>query len=110
VLVAGQGCQAAADAAAKIAGVAKVLLAEAPPNWRMAWPSRWRRWSPNWPRLRHMLAPATTFGKNVMPRVAALLDVAQISEIMRRRARHLRPPDLCRQRAGHGADAPTRSR
>ncbi|MBI2585613.1 MAG: electron transfer flavoprotein subunit alpha/FixB family protein [Rhodospirillales bacterium] len=81
VLVAGSGCRAAADAAAKIKGVAKVLLADgqaldhglaenlAPMVVALA-----RQFS-------HVLAPATTFGKNLLPRVAALLDVAQISEI-----------------------------
>ena len=46
-----------------------------------------------------IVAPATSRGKNVMPRVAALLDVMQISEIIKvDRARHLRAADLCRQR------------
>jgi electron transfer flavoprotein alpha subunit len=81
VLVAGSGCSAAADAAAKVKGVAKVLLANsqaldhglaenlAPVVVELA------------KKFSHVLAPATTFGKNLMPRVAALLDVAQISEI-----------------------------
>lgn len=81
VLVAGAGCGAAAEAAAKIAGVSKVLVADnaayanglaenvAPLVTEVA------------KGYGHVLAPATTFGKNVMPRVAALLDVAQISEI-----------------------------
>ena len=52
----------------------------------------------------HVLAPATGFGKNVMPRVAALLDVAQISEIIAVEiARHVRAPDLRRQRVRDGA-------
>jgi len=81
LLVAGAGCRGVAEAGAKIDGVAKVLLAEHP-------------------TFEHMLAepvaalivslagsydtlaaPATTLGKNIMPRVAALLDVMQISEI-----------------------------
>jgi electron transfer flavoprotein alpha subunit len=83
VLVAGQGTRGVAEAAAKLDGVEKVLLADAP-------------------ALAHLLAeplaalvvtlassydaivaPATTTGKNFMPRVAALLDVMQISDIVK---------------------------
>ncbi|HEV7372259.1 electron transfer flavoprotein subunit alpha/FixB family protein [Arenibaculum sp.] len=81
VLVAGSDCRGAADAAAKVAGVAKVLLADAP---HYAHPLA-ENLAPLVTGLAggygHVLAPATTFGKNLMPRVAALLDVAQISEI-----------------------------
>jgi len=81
VLVAGQGCQAAAEAAARIPGVAKVLVAD---NAAYA-----HQLAENMSALvaelgtgyDYLLAPATSNGKNVMPRVAALLDVAQISEI-----------------------------
>jgi electron transfer flavoprotein alpha subunit len=81
VLVAGDGCDGAAEAAAKIAGVAKVLKADAPHlGHGLA-----ENLAPLVARLAeghsHVLAPATTFGKNVMPRVAALLDAQQISEI-----------------------------
>jgi electron transfer flavoprotein alpha subunit len=81
VLVAGSNAQAAADAAAKIAGVSKVLLADAPQLadglaenvdgtvLRIA-----KEYS-------HILAPATAYGKNIAPRIAAHLDVAQISDI-----------------------------
>ncbi|MBL6946293.1 MAG: electron transfer flavoprotein subunit alpha/FixB family protein [Rhodospirillales bacterium] len=81
VLVAGTGCRSVAEAASKIVGVEKVILAEdeiyahlgaetvAPLVVGLA------------AGFSHLLAPATTFGKNIMPRVAALLDVAQISEI-----------------------------
>jgi electron transfer flavoprotein alpha subunit len=81
ILVAGSNCKAAADAAAKLAGVSKVLVADAP-------------------QLEHglaeevaavilslagsysaILAPATASGKNILPRVAAKLDVTQISDI-----------------------------
>jgi len=81
VLVAGHNAQAVADAAAKIAGVAKVLLADAPQleqglaeNVEATVLSIAKNYS-------HILAPATAAGKNIAPRVAAKLDVAQISEI-----------------------------
>jgi electron transfer flavoprotein alpha subunit len=81
VLVAGSGCDGAAQAAAKIAGVAKVLVADAP---HFAHPLA-ENLAPLVTALAkgysHVLAPATTFGKNLLPRVAALLDVQQISEI-----------------------------
>jgi electron transfer flavoprotein alpha subunit len=81
VLVAGHNAQGAADAAAKIAGVAKVLLADAPQlaeglaeNVEATVLNVAKDYS-------HIVAPATAYGKNVAPRVAAKLDVAQISEI-----------------------------
>ncbi len=82
VLVAGEGCQAVADAAAQVAGVTKVLLADnAVYKYQLA---------ENVADLvlelagdySHVIAAATTTGKNFMPRVAALLDVAQISDII----------------------------
>jgi electron transfer flavoprotein alpha subunit len=81
VLVAGSDCAAAAQAAAAVAGVSRVRVADdASLNGYMA---------ENMADLivsiaadySHVLAPATTFGKNFMPRAAALLDVSQISEI-----------------------------
>lgn len=81
ILVAGKDCRPAADAAAKVAGVRKVLLADdaaydhglaenvAPLVVDLA------------ANYSHLLAAATTSGKNLMPRVAALLDVMQISDI-----------------------------
>ncbi|MEN2474148.1 electron transfer flavoprotein subunit alpha/FixB family protein [Burkholderia sp. GS2Y] len=81
VLVAGHNAQAAAEAAARIAGVAKVLLADAPQlanglaeNVEATVVSVAAHYS-------HIVAPATAYGKNVAPRIAAKLDVAQISEI-----------------------------
>jgi electron transfer flavoprotein alpha subunit len=81
VLVAGGGCAEAAAAAAKIAGVTKVLVADAPQyadplaeNLAALVLSIAKNYT-------HILAPATGFGKNFMPRVAALLDVAQVSDI-----------------------------
>jgi electron transfer flavoprotein alpha subunit len=81
ILVAGKDCRAVAEAASVIAGARKVLLADAdaydhglaenvaPLLIKLA------------PGYTHLLAPATTSGKNLMPRVAALLDVMQISDI-----------------------------
>ncbi|BCQ28692.1 electron transfer flavoprotein subunit alpha [Caballeronia novacaledonica] len=81
VLILGHNAKAAADSAAKIAGVSKVLLADAPhlevglaENVEATVLSIARNYS-------HILAPATAAGKNVTPRIAAKLDVAQISEI-----------------------------
>ena len=83
VLVAGHGAQAAAQAAAQIAGVAKVLLADAPQlgeqlaeNVAAQVLAAMKAGG-----YTHLVAAATGFGKNVMPRVAAKLDVAQISEV-----------------------------
>jgi electron transfer flavoprotein alpha subunit len=83
VLIAGENCAAVADAAAKIAGVEKVLLAEAGAYARqLAEPMEALILS-----LAEgydvILAPATTTGKNFLPRVAAKLDVGQISEILK---------------------------
>src|SRR5690348_10826451 len=81
VLVAGKGCKSAAEAAAKLEGVAKVLVAEnAAYEHQLAEPAAALLVSlaGNYDAL---VAPATTNGKNIMPRVAALLDVMQISEI-----------------------------
>jgi electron transfer flavoprotein alpha subunit len=81
ILVAGKDCRGVAEAASAVAGARKVLLADddaydhglaenlAPLLVKLA------------PNYAHLLAPATTSGKNLMPRVAALLDVMQISDI-----------------------------
>ena len=82
ILIAGKDAKAAADAAAKLAGVRKVLLAEADGlAERLAEPTAALVVSlaDNYDTV---IAPATTMGKNVLPRVAALLDVAQVSEIV----------------------------
>ena len=81
VLVAGEGAKAVADAAAKIAGVKKVLLADnAAYKNKLAEPMAALivKLAANYDAI---VSPATTSGKNFMPRVAALLDVMQISEI-----------------------------
>ena len=81
ILVAGHNCRPAAEAAAKLEGVAKVLLADAPAYEHMlAEPTAALIVSLAGP-YETIAAPATTSGKNIMPRVAALLDVMQISEI-----------------------------
>jgi electron transfer flavoprotein alpha subunit len=81
VLVAGANCGGAAQAAAKIAGVSKVLVADAPAyehplaeNLAPLVVEQAKSYS-------HVLAPATSFGKNLVPRVAALLDVAALADI-----------------------------
>ena len=82
VLVAGQGCEGVAKSAAEIAGVTKVLLADAP-QYRDELAESFAALAVALaPGYSHVLATATTFGKNLMPRVAALLDVAQVSEIV----------------------------
>jgi len=81
ILVAGNNCKAVAAAAAKLDGVGKVLLADAPAyEHRLAEPTAALIVALA-PPYDTIMAPATTTGKNVMPRVAALLDVMQISEI-----------------------------
>jgi electron transfer flavoprotein alpha subunit len=81
VLVAGQDCRAAADAAAKIEGVAKVLIADDPAYGHGLAENVAPLLVALAANYAHVLAPATTQGKNLMPRVAALLDVMQISDI-----------------------------
>ncbi len=83
VLVAGKNCRGVAEEAAKVDGVAKVLLAESDSlEHRLAEPTAALivALAGNYDAL---VAPATTTGKNVMPRVAALLDVMQISDIIK---------------------------
>ena len=83
VLVAGENCGAVADAAARIAGVEKVLLADAAIYSRqLAEPMQALILSLAG-GCDAILAPATTTGKNILPRVAAKLDVPQISEILK---------------------------
>ncbi|QEL92768.1 electron transfer flavoprotein subunit alpha/FixB family protein [Azospirillum brasilense] len=81
VLVAGQGAQAVAEAASKIAGVAKVLLAD-DAAYAHPLPENVAPLVVNLAKgYGHVLAAASSEGKNLLPRVAALLDVAAISDI-----------------------------
>ncbi len=81
LLVVGSACQGVADACAAVEGVEKVLLAD-----DVAYANQLAESTANLIKsvagdYSHILAPATTFGKNVLPRLSALLDVQQISEI-----------------------------
>ena len=81
ILVAGNACQSVADEAAAIDGVEKVILAD-----DSAYENQLAESTANLIKsiandYSHIFAPATTFGKNVLPRLSALLDVQQISEI-----------------------------
>ena len=81
LLVAGSACSGAAAQAAALQGVAKVLVADAAQYASQTAENLAALVVANASAYTHILAPATTFGKNLLPRVAALLDVAQISEI-----------------------------
>jgi electron transfer flavoprotein alpha subunit len=83
ILVAGKDCGAVAQAAAKLKGVAKVLVADAPAYEHMLAEPLAALIVSLAPQYDAILAPATTTGKNFMPRVAALLDVMQISDIVK---------------------------
>jgi electron transfer flavoprotein alpha subunit len=81
VLVAGSSAKAAAEAAAKLAGVSKVLHVAAA-HYDDGSPENYAALvAPIAKSHSHVVASASAFGKSVMPRVAALLDVAQVSEI-----------------------------
>jgi len=82
ILVAGENCHEVADAAARVVGVNKIFLSEAP-YYAHALAENISSLVVNMAAdYDHLLAAATTTGKNIMPRVAALLDVAQISDII----------------------------
>lgn len=81
VLVAGANCGAAAQAAAKAAGVSKVLVADNAAYQHQLAENVALLVAEVGKAYSHIIAAATTNGKNLLPRVAALLDVAQISEI-----------------------------
>jgi electron transfer flavoprotein alpha subunit len=82
ILVAGQGAQGAADAAAKIKGVRKVLLAESEALGHMIAEAVEACVVPLMGGYDAVLTPSTSAGKNVSPRIAARLDVAQISDVV----------------------------
>jgi electron transfer flavoprotein alpha subunit len=83
VLVAGAGCKAAADHAGKLDGVAKVLLADAPAFGHMLAETTAALVASLAGNYSHIVASSTANGKNVAPRVAALLDVQIISDVMK---------------------------
>ena len=82
ILIAGAGCAAVAQAAAQIAGVSKVLVADAPHFAQGLAENVAAQVVALASGYSHILAPATASGKNIAPRVAALLDVQQVSEII----------------------------
>jgi electron transfer flavoprotein alpha subunit len=82
VLVVGSGCAAVAAAAARVAGVSKVLLADAPHFAEFLAENVAEQLVAVAGGYSHVIAPSTANGKNVLPRVAARLDVAQVSDIM----------------------------
>ena len=81
MLVVGHQCAEAAQAAAKVDGVKKVLHCDAPHYAGFVAENMAALIVPLAPQYTHIAAPATMFGKNFMPRIAALLDVQQISDI-----------------------------
>ena len=81
VLVAGADCSGAAQEAAGLQGVARVKVADAPHYASQTAENLAALVIANAAAYTHILAPASPFGKNILPRVAALLDVGQISEI-----------------------------
>jgi len=83
VLIAGHACDAAAAAAAQLAGVSKVLVAEGAQFANGLAENVAEQALALAASYSHILAPATAYGKNILPRVAARLDVGQISEITR---------------------------
>src|SRR6476469_9615822 len=82
ILVLGENAQAAADAAAKITGVRKVLLAQSPALGAMVAEAVEAAVLPLMANYDALLTPATSAGKNVAPRIAARLDIAPISDIV----------------------------
>ncbi|MCL4765657.1 MAG: FAD-binding protein [Hyphomicrobiaceae bacterium] len=88
VLVAGSGCRPAAEAAARLEGVAKVLLADAPHLGPQLAEDMAALIVPLMAGYDALVGPSTARGKNLLPRVAALLDVMQISDVTAVQAPH----------------------
>lgn len=82
VLVCGSSCAAVAEAAAKIEGVSKILKCDAPEHANGLAENAAPIIAALAKNYSHVLAPATTYGKNILPRAAALCDMQQISEII----------------------------
>ena len=82
VLVAGSGAQAVADAAAKVAGVSKVLLADDAAYANQLAENVAKLVAELGKGYTHILAASTTTGKNILPRAAAILDVSMITDIL----------------------------
>lgn len=83
VLVAGAGCRTVADEISRIEGVGKVLLADNDAYEHPLAENLSALACDVARQFTHILAPATTFGKNLMPRIAALLDVGQLSDVIK---------------------------
>jgi electron transfer flavoprotein alpha subunit len=83
VLVAGKAARAVAESAAELEGVSKVLLADHEAYEHMLAEAMAALLVALAPSYDALVAPATTTGKNIMPRVAALLDVMQVSDIVK---------------------------
>jgi electron transfer flavoprotein alpha subunit len=103
ILVAGQNAKGVADAAAKLKGVSKVLLADDAQYAHQLAENMASLIIELAGKYDAVLSPASTSGKNFMPRVAAALDVAQISEVG-----YVHAADLCRQRDAAGAGSSRR--
>lgn len=82
VLVAGHHCRAVAEQAATLSGITEVLLIDAVAYKHLMAEDIARLVASVGKNYTHIFAPASTFGKNFMPRVAALLDVGQISDVV----------------------------
>ncbi|WP_019999079.1 electron transfer flavoprotein subunit alpha/FixB family protein [Aureimonas ureilytica] len=82
ILVAGEGCAAVADAAAKLSGAAKVLVADAALYGHALAEPLAALLVQLAPAFDAIVAPSTAAGKNVLPRAAALLDVMQVSDVI----------------------------